>query len=49
VLRTELTDDGRPTSAALVRPDRGGDADAKVFGRYLTPYLQARLAPTLAA
>jgi sulfide:quinone oxidoreductase len=49
VLRTELDCYGQPTTATLEHSDRDtATAVTKVFGRYLTPYLEARepLAPS---
>src|SRR5579884_1016705 len=39
VLRTELDALGRPTGSTIEHRESRHDADLKVFGRYLTPYL----------
>jgi len=42
-LRTELDDDGQPTTATFEHTDTDQAASSsKVFGRYLTPYLDTR-------
>jgi sulfide:quinone oxidoreductase len=42
-LRTELEEDGRPTKATFEQTDTDEPASSsKVFGRYLTPYLDTR-------
>lgn len=41
-LRTELDWQGKPTSATLQHTEAAPDDAPKVFGRYLTPYLEQR-------
>jgi sulfide:quinone oxidoreductase len=48
LLRTELTADGRPAATTIVRPDGDDERAPKVFGRYLTPYLESGRAAALA-
>ena len=47
ILRTELDDSGQPTAASIEHVEPGNvPRSAKVFGRYLTPYLERSHAST---
>jgi sulfide:quinone oxidoreductase len=48
LLRTELDRQGRPATTTLEREETGGLGAPKVFGHYLTPYLEA-LPPSASA